>query len=103
MLIQQRNPVVWNEGRKQKGMSSSTLRTADTADPERTGTIRKKDAPRIVSMDSQTGRMSAGTFQLVKLEAVNDGIVIILRKPIVIFDRNEYHGLVRYSPCGCDW
>ena len=52
-------------------MSSSTLRTADTADPERTGTIRKKDAPRIVSMDSQTGRMSAGTFQLVKLEAVN--------------------------------
>ena len=78
MLIQQRNPVVWNEGRKQKGMRSSTLGTADTADPERTDTIRKEDAPRIVRMDSQTGRMSAGTFQLVKLEAVNDGIVIIL-------------------------
>ena len=78
MLIQKRDPVVWNEGRKQKGMRSSALGTADTADPERTDTVRKKDAPRIVSMDSQAGRMSAGTFQPVKLEAVNDGIVIIL-------------------------
>ena len=103
MLIQKRDPVVWNEGRKQKGMRSSALGTADTADPERTDTVRKKDAPRIVSMDSQAGRMSAGTFQPVKLEAVNDGIVIILRKLIVISDRNEYHGLVRHSPCGCDW
>ena len=59
-------------------MRPSALGTADTADPERMDTIRKKDAPSVVSMDRQTGRMSAGTFQLVKLEAVNDGIVIIL-------------------------
>ena len=79
MLIQQRYPVRCSEcGRKQKGMRSSALGTADAADPERTDTIRKRDAPSIVSMDSQAGRMSAGTFQPVKLEAVNDGIVIIL-------------------------
>ena len=84
-------------------MRSSALGTADTADPKRIDAIRKKDAPRVVSVDGQTGRMSAGTFQPVKLEAVNDGIVIILRKLIVIFDRNEYHGLVRHSPGDCDW
>ena len=84
-------------------MRSSTLGTPDTADPERMDTIRKKDAPCIVSMDRQTGRMTAGTFQLVKLEAVNNGIVKILRKLIEISDRNEYHSLVRHSLYGCDW
>jgi len=78
MLIQQRDPVVWNEGRKQKGMRSSALGTADTADPERVDTVREKDAPRIVSMDSQAGRVSAGACQTMELEAVNNGIVIIL-------------------------
>ena len=102
ILVQKGYPVIRNEGRKQKGMSSSTLRTADTADPERTGTIRKKDAPRIVSVDGQTGRMPTGTFQLVKLDVINDRIVIILRKLVVITDRNEYHGLVRHSLNGCD-
>jgi len=41
--------------------------------------------------------MPAGTGQPVKLEAIYDRIVIILRKLVVIFDRNEYHSLVRYS------
>ena len=65
-------------------------------------TIRQKDASRIVSVDGQTGRMPTGTFQLVKLDVINDRIVIILRKLVVITDRNEYHGLVRHSLNGCD-
>lgn len=51
MLVRQRYPVVRNEGRKQKGMRLSTLRTPDTADPERADTIRKQDAPCIVTMN----------------------------------------------------
>ena len=78
-------------------MRSSALGTPDTADPKETGTIRKEDAPFIVNVDGQTGRMPAGACQPVEREAVYDGIVIILRKLIVITDRNEYHSLVRHS------
>ena len=48
------------------------------ADPKRIDAIRKKDAPRIVSVDGEAGRVPAGACQPVKLEAVYDGIVIIL-------------------------
>ena len=78
-------------------MRSSALGTPDTADPKETGTIRKEDAPFIVNVDGQTGRMPAGACQPVEREAVYDGIVISLRKLIVITDRNEYHSLVRHS------
>ena len=81
-------------------MRSSAHRTPDTADPEIMGTIRKKDAPFIVGVDGQTGRMAAGACEPVEREAIYDGIVIILRKLIVITDRYEYHGLVRHSPYG---
>lgn len=39
--------------------------------------------------------MATGTGQAMELETVNDGIVIILRNLIVIFDRNGYHSLAR--------
>ena len=39
--------------------------------------------------------MATGAGQAVELETVNDGIVIILRNLIVIFDRNGYHSLAR--------
>ena len=39
--------------------------------------------------------MATGTDQAMELETVNDGIVIILRNLIVIFDRNGYHSLAR--------
>ncbi len=78
MLIDEGYPVVWNQGRKKKGMSPSALRTPDTADPNRMDAVRKEDTSLVVSMDGQTGSMSAGACQAVKLEAVNDGIIIIL-------------------------
>lgn len=97
MLVRKGYPVVRDQGREQKGVCPSALRTPDTTDPKRTDTIRKKDAPCIVSVDGQTGGMPAGASQPVEREIVYDGIVIILRKLIVITDRNEYHSLVRHS------
>ena len=78
MLIDEGYPVVRNQGRKQKGMSPSTLRTPDAADPKRMDAVRKEDASLVVSMDGQTGRMAAGARQAVKLESVYNGIIIIL-------------------------
>ena len=63
------------------------------ANPEKMFSVREDDPPRVVTVDRKAGRMPAGASQLMKLEAVNNGFVIILRKLIVIFDRNEYHCL----------
>ena len=65
--------------------------------------VRAQDSSFIVAMNRQAGGMTTGAVQLLELERVNDRIVKILRKLIVIFDRNEYHGLVRHSLAGCDW
>ena len=59
-------------------MCPSAFGTPDTANAKRVDTIRKEDASRIVSMDGQAGRMPAGACQAVELEAVCDGIIIIL-------------------------
>ena len=59
-------------------MCPSALGTSYTADAKWVDTIRKEDAPIIVSVDGQTGRMPARACQAVELEVVYDGIVIIL-------------------------
>ncbi len=69
-------------------MCSTAFGTPDTTDSKKTGAIRKKYAPFIVSVDGQTGRMPAGACQLVERKAIYDGIVKILRKLVVITDRN---------------
>ena len=74
------------------------------ANPEKMFSVREDDPPRVVTVDRKAGRMPAGASQLMKLEAVNNGFVIILRKLILIFDRNEYHCLAWHGwrqPCGC--
>ena len=79
-------------------MGLSAFRAPDPADPEELRSFREKDAPLVISVDGQTGGVPAGTRKAVKLEAVYNGIIIILRKLVVITDRNEYHGLVWHSP-----
>ena len=79
-------------------MSPAALRTFDPADSQGKDRIRKEDRTAIVGMERKAGRMPAGAFQPVHLEGMNDRIVIILRKLIVITDRNGYHSLVRRSP-----
>ena len=104
VLVRKRDPVIGNNGRRKDGVRPAAFRAPDTADPQRDGPIRLENASFIVRMNRKTGGASAGTGKPVELETIDDGIVIILRKLIVITDRYEYHGLVRHSPSGgCDW
>ena len=98
VLVDKRDPVVGDDRSKEQGMGPAAFRAPDPADPEELCSIRKKDAPLVISMNGKTCRVPAGARKAVKGEVVYDGIVIILRKLIVITDRNEYHGLVRHSP-----
>ena len=104
VLVRKRNPVIGDDGRRKDGVRPAAFRAPDTADPQRDGPIRLENASFIVRMNRKTGGAPAGTGKPVELELINDGIVISLRKLIVITDRYEYHGLVRCSPSrGCDW
>lgn len=98
MLVGKRDPFVRNDGSKKQGMGSAAFRAANPADPQRDGSLWEENPPLIVSVDRKTGGVPAGACKLVELEIVYDGIVVILRKLVVITDRNEYHGLVRHSP-----
>ena len=79
---------------KDEGVIILNMRPFVTSHPEELRPFREKDAPLVISMDGQTGEVPAGTRKAVKLEAVYNGIIIILRKLVVITDRYEYHGLV---------
>lgn len=48
----------------------------------------------IVAMDGHTGRMAAGTRELMKLNTINDRIIKGLRNMIAILDKNGYHNIV---------
>ena len=78
-------------------MRPSAFRATDTTDPKPYFPLRKKHSPSVIRMKGQAGRTATGAGKLVELEAVNDRIVIILRKPVVIIDRYEYHSIVRHS------
>lgn len=75
-------------------MSSAALRASDTADTQSDGAKRKLNASLIVTMNGQTGRMTAGTGDLVKLDAINDRIIKGLRNMLAIMDKNGYHSIV---------
>ena len=98
MLVRKRDPVIGDDGGRKDGVCPAAFRAPETADLQRDGPIRQKDSSFIVRMNRETGGASAGTGKLLELETINDGIVISLRKLIVITDRYEYHGLVRHSP-----
>lgn len=103
VLVKKRDPVIRDDGGGKERVGAATLRTLYPADPEGVDAVWTEDSSFIVAMNRQAGGVPTGTVQLVKLEGVNGRIVKILRKPIEIFDRNEYHGLVRHSLNGCSW
>ncbi len=98
VLISKGDPVIRDNGRRKERVSSAAFGAPEPADSQREGPFRKENASFIVRMDRKTGGMAAGAGQMVKLEAVNERIVRNLRKMVVIFDRNEYHSLVRRIP-----
>lgn len=60
-------------------MGSTAFRAFHPADTEPESSGRQLYGPPVVTMDRQTGRMSAGTGQLMKLKIMNNRIVKGLR------------------------
>lgn len=65
-------------------MSSSAFGAFEPADPESESPGVQLYSPPVVTMDGETGRMSAGTGQLVKLNKINNRIIKGLRNLIAI-------------------
>ena len=103
MLIGKEEPVVRDQGGRQDRVGFPAFRASNTADTEILDSLRNKYPALVIRVDRQAAGMTAGACQLMELKGVYERYVIILRKPIVIFDRNKYHGLVRHSSYGCDW
>ena len=74
-------------------MCTATLGALYPAYFEQKDLIGEVDASAVIAMYGQAGGMAARTGQAVKLEAVYNGFIIILRNLIVIFDGNGYHSL----------
>ena len=75
-------------------MGSTAFGASHPADTEPESSGRQLYGPPVVTMDRQTGRMRAGTDQLVKLKIMNNRIVKGLRNLIAIWDKNGYHSIV---------
>lgn len=77
-LVYERDSVIWNKRRWQEGVCDSAHRALHSANREGRNTFGKKNATFIVTVDRKAGRMPADAGDLVELEAVDNGIVIIL-------------------------
>ena len=82
-------------------MGSPAFGTFHPADTESESSGRQLYGPSVVTMDRQTGRMRAGTGQLVKLKIINNRIVKGLRNLIAIRDKNGYHSIVNRHRITC--
>ena len=82
-------------------MGSTAFGASHPADTEPESSGRQLYGPPVVTMDRQTGRMRAGTDQLVKLKIINNRIVKGLRNLIAIPDKNGYHGIVNRHRVTC--
>ena len=78
VLVRKRNPVIGDDGRRKDGVRPAAFRAPETADPQREGPFRQKDASFVIRMDRETGGVPAGTGKAVELQMVNNGIVINL-------------------------
>lgn len=85
-------------------MGSSALGAYHPADAEPDSPGGQFDGSVVVTMDRQTGRMRAGTGQLVKLNFINNRIIKGLRDLVAISDKNGYHSIVNRhrNTCGCE-
>lgn len=82
-------------------MGSSTFRAYDPANTEPEWPSGQFDSPLVVTMNRKTGRMRAGTGQLVKLKFMNNRIIKGLRNLIAIPDKNGYHSIVNRHRVTC--
>lgn len=75
-------------------MSTPTLGTLDPAYPKPDGPGRKLYIPFVVTVNGKTGRMAAGTGQLMERQLINNRIIKGLRNLIAILSKNGYHSIV---------
>ena len=104
LLVGKRYLRIGNHRRQKKSMGRSAFRAFDPADTEPDSPGGQFYSPPVITMDRQTGRMRAGTGQLMKLKMINNRIVKGLGNLIAIPDKNGYHSIVnrhRFS-CGCE-
>ena len=73
----QGNLRIGNHGGRKKCMGMVTAATDDTADAERLLSVWCFQETSVIAVNRQTSGMSAGTGQLVKLQAVNKIIIKI--------------------------
>ena len=94
LLVGKRNLGVRNHGRQEDRMGSPALGTLYPADPEPDRTWGKLYGAPVVTMYRETGRVAAGTGQLMELKVINNRIIKGLRNLIAIPDKNGYHSIV---------
>lgn len=68
--------------------------TFNPADAQTNHTIRKLNTSAIVSVNGHAAGMTAGTAQLMKLDTINNRIILGLRNRIAILKKNGYHSTV---------
>ena len=104
LLVGKGNPGIRDQGGWKERMCSSAFRTFHPADPEPDCPGRKLYTAFVVAMDGQTGRMGAGTDQLMELEVPKKRIIKRLRNLVAIFHKNGYHKSVNRHrvSCGCE-
>lgn len=94
MLVGKRYLRVGDQRRQKKRMGSSAFGAFHTADTKAKSPGGQLYSSPVVTMDRKTGRMRAGTGQLVKLNIRNNRIIKGLRNLIAIPDKNGYHSIV---------
>jgi len=75
-------------------MGGSAFGTDEPQDAEPDGSAGILHRTVIIAMDGKASMMAAGTLQLVKLEAVDDGIVKFFGNIVAIFDGDGYHSII---------
>ena len=70
---------IGNDRRREYRMGFPTYRTSDTADDQHKGAILCFYFASVITVNIQTSRMTTGTGKLMELEAVDTGIIKILR------------------------
>lgn len=81
-------------------MGSPAHGTPDPAEAKPDSTFRSLGRTLVVGMEGEADRMSAGTGQLMKLDAINNRIIIRLGYLIAIPDINGNHGIVNERQAG---
>lgn len=78
-------------------MGTPAFRTSEAAYAETELSVTDFNGTEVGAVPCETGTASAGAFELVELDGINNFIIKILRKGVVKFVLNGYHNSVRVA------